>query len=77
MTHADYRLEARYIPLDDERMGRFELTLHNHSDRTLADFTLCYSAMTRAGRGAICVNGALLREHGWMGPIESYPQPSW
>ena len=61
MTHTDYRLEARYIPLDDERMGQFELTLHNHSDRSLADFTLCYSALTRAGRGAVCVNATLLR----------------
>ncbi len=61
MTDAAYRLETRYTPLDDERMGRFDLTLHNLSDRLLSDFTLCYSAVTRAGRGATCGNAALLR----------------
>ncbi len=61
MTDNAYRLEARYTPLDDERMGRFDLTLHNHSDQSLTDFTLCFSALTRAGRGATCVNAVLLR----------------
>ncbi len=61
MTHAEYRLEAAFAPLDAPVHGRMTLTLISLSDRTLDRFRIALSMMTRVADDHRCDGATLVR----------------
>ncbi len=60
MTHADFRMEAALVPLEEPMHGRLTLTLVNLSDEPLKRFRIALSMMTRVADEHRC-DGASLR----------------